>query len=142
MKIFGMRFFEKEPPAPLPNNCSVCANIEPEEAPDFRRTYKAQLQPSYPGSGIFSVEMTMYTLVGSRRMSGYAHIKQPDGKSIMFLPDEIANAAIDPILVPLVESACHTIKEMDKEFIASDPKTFTDREGKKWLRCNNNKGSK
>ena len=97
----------------------------PADAPEFKREYTA-----YLANGV-SVKVTARTFLG-RRFSW--ELTQSDGRWVLFDPDAVADRILDPLLVPIVERHVAEMKRLDKEYIESQPKTFTDEDGIVWER--------
>jgi hypothetical protein len=97
-----------------------------EDAPAFKRIYKGHLDARC------SITVTMKTSYGSRYKSG--ELTQPNGRWVLFDPDEVADKILDPVLVPLVQSFCDAAEVQDKAFIQSDPREFSDEHGARWVR--------
>lgn len=98
-----------------------------DEAPKFRREYRAGL-----GNGI-SVEINARSysgFLGGRSFSGWLY--QPNGRMIMFAPNEIADKIIRPEIVAAVEQFMVAVRRWDREFMATATE-FTDENGNTWV---------
>lgn len=116
-----------QPIVPLvaPRDLVISIKEIPGDRPQFKRQYSATL------SERGSIAVTMKTFLG-RTSSG--ELKQPNGRWVYFDPDNIADRIIDRDLVKLVEQAVAQIYELDRQFIAANPRSFTDDSGVVWSR--------
>lgn len=121
---------EAAPVSGLPT-LSMSATLEPEDAPKFKRTYKAVLTKN--AAITVSAYSSYYRSIGEKRyFSG--ELTQPNGRWVIFDPDRIADKILDPALVPLVEAAVDAAKVLDREFMASNPSSFVDERKDTWQR--------
>lgn len=98
-----------------------------EDKPEFKREYSVKLD------GRAALEVEIYSRsYGGRSIWGT--LTQPNGKYVLFRPEEIADKIIDPMLVPLVQKYCDRILAADRHFRDSEPQTFVDKTGQKWAR--------
>lgn len=98
-----------------------------EDAPKFKRAYSATVT-----RGI-KVTVTIYNSYGATYSGG--ELTQPNGRWILFDPDRIADKIIDPALLPEVESTVRDIKALDRSWRQSQPTSFIDERGTKWIRA-------
>ena len=63
-----------------------------------------------------------------------ATLEQTDGRYIHFPINRIAQYVIQADLIPAIEQAVQEILAMDKAFIESKPREFTDTKGVRWIR--------
>ena len=61
---------------------------------------------------------------------------QPNGRTIYFDPERIADKIIDPVLVPLIQKACADIFVLDAAFcLNGKPDRIRDAKGQVWVRA-------
>jgi hypothetical protein len=96
-----------------------------EDRPKFGRAYSARLD-----------ERAVCTVVAKNfcGRSFYGELRQPNGNSMWFDPDRVADRVLDPTLVPLVERFLKEVKRLDQEFMDSRPSLFVDEVGTTWVR--------
>lgn len=115
-------------PAPgcaIQEHRNITTTQDPEDNPEFKRIYKAQLDHR----AHITVEARTWDYMG-RRFSG--ELRQPNGNRIYFEPERIADKIIDPVLVPLVEACVRVIFDLDREFMRTAPNEFYDKKGRLW----------
>jgi hypothetical protein len=64
-------------------------------------------------------------------------VYQADGNWMIFRVDAIAQSILDPELVPQVEKYVDEMIRLDVEYMASDPKSYVDRNGVRWSKVTN-----
>lgn len=119
-----MSYYNKQDAAGKSSSGIEYSNVR-EDVPEWGRVYRAKLDNRC------QIEVTIWDFLGRR--SG-ATLTQPNGNSISFDIDRVADKIIDPILVPLVERAVSEIKSLDKQYIHSDRSQFIDENGDEWMR--------
>lgn len=120
------------PPPPAPAAHPISATLTPENRPEFRRTYVQRLDARC----VITVSIREWTY----GLSTSAELTQPNGNTVWFDPDRIADKILDPTLVPLVAKAVQQIYGLDREFRASNPAEFKDDRGVMWRRADVTKG--
>lgn len=117
------------PRIPGPPPTQIAVKDVKADVPEFKREYTARLDHR----AVIKIEARSWSYGSGRRYAG--DLTQPNGNTIWFDPERIADKIIDPVLVPLVKKAWAEILEMDRSFTASRPDRFTDEKGQVWVRA-------
>ena len=96
------------------------------ERPSFERNYTAKLERNN-----VTIEVRIRTFLGRQ---GDGMLTQPGGRWVSFDPKTVAEKILDSILAEQVQSVCDEIFALDKAYMRSDPKEFTDDGGHIWRR--------
>ena len=100
-----------------------------DDAPEFGKTYAGKL------SNNARVELTARCWFSWERRSWTGSLTQPNGNSISFDPDRIADKIIDPVLVPLVKAFVDASKQLDAEFMNGPLNSLVDNKGGIWKKA-------
>jgi hypothetical protein len=95
-----------------------------EDKPQWGRRYVIRLDDRA------TLTISTYSFLGGRQVDG--ELRQPNGKSVSFRPEEIADKIIDRTLVPLVQTACDEILALDRAYMKSNRREFVDEDGTLW----------
>lgn len=112
----------------IPVKSNIKVETIRESVPEFKRTY----------SGVLSNNARIdiganYCDIYNKRRFGVGTLTQPNGRSIYFFVDDIADKILDPQLVPLVVDFVNVAKAMDSEYDKELKKSFVDKSGKTWV---------
>lgn len=107
-----------------PNGIKV--TLGREDGPKLQRVYTARLPRGC------RLQVKRWTGYGGRY--DVSNITQANGRWVLFDVERPADKILDRELLPDVERLCAEILRLDREFIASDPREFTDQQGHTWRR--------
>lgn len=114
---------------PVPDGSVINIKDIPEDVPQFKREYTAQIH----GRATIEVKITIKTYnYGSSKMG---ELTQPNGGWVFFDPDRVAEKILDPILVPQVQAVVDQVYELDKQYRHPGPNSFKDERGTTWVRA-------
>lgn len=116
---------EQMPQTPTVTDGVVVKDI-PQDPPAFEREYSEQITPDVA----VIVKMKTYAF---GRSDLYAELKQADGKYVFFSIHRVAEKIIQPELVPLVERSVQKILAMDRAYMETPTREFTDTNGTRWV---------
>ena len=102
----------------------------PMRKPTFERKYKVKIHGGFVVE--CSIEDRSYR--GGRDVSGYAHLIEPSGRSILFNHERIAEDIIIPELIQPTKDALQLILSLDREWVRSKPNSFKDENGVTWVK--------
>ena len=108
-------------------NIGIHIQETPPDPPAFERIYTASLNDQC------SIKIRIHTFMHDRMKHG--ELTQKNGRWVLFDPDAVADKILDPVLLPLVEKYCQEISQMDKAYIESNPASFIDDRGQKWIKA-------
>ncbi len=107
-------------------------NMNDNDRPEMKRRYTA---PLTNGRSVEVTFKTSWSYRAERDSTGI--LNQPGGKWLLFRIDSIADQILDPELVPLVEKYVKEMIALDKEYMASGPTEYIDKDGVKWTKVQN-----
>jgi hypothetical protein len=118
-------------PKPQPQVLLDGVQIEavPNDWPSFTRAYSKVL------SGGITVTVKRHTSEYEslgRRSDGT--LTQSDGRWVLFEPEKVADKILDRDIAARVQAFADEVLRLDREYIASKPDTFVDKNGTTWKR--------
>jgi hypothetical protein len=119
--------FSKEKLVDVTNPLGINIENRRDDPPEFPRTYTALAT-----SGVVVIIKSWQSRFDFLYQSG--ELMQPDGKSVTFTPDKIADEIIDSDLLPSVKEIVKQILKIDAAFRKTKPSEFIDDKGVTWVR--------
>lgn len=107
----------------------ITAATTPEDRPKFERIYEVRLDERA------KMTITMENRYYSAGRDAYGELTQPNGRWVLFDPENVADKILDPALLPIIERRFAEIKALDREWLGNGPSAFKDEAGQKWVRA-------
>jgi hypothetical protein len=98
-----------------------------EDAPEFRRDYESVI--------VRGIKVKISVRRGFFRGSYYksGELTQPNGKWVLFDPEDVADKILDPEILGEVERVCSDIIAMDNAWRSEPKRAFVDKNGQQWV---------